>query len=106
MTRWGIAAGWVGLAGIVGSAGAASPSRAHFPVSATIVAHCSASTPDIVARGVATANAAYVSVDCGRTIAASSTTGGTAVAASTALTAPSRIVVDESDSVLRVTIEF
>ena len=52
MTRWGIAAGWVGLAWIVGSAGAASPSRAHFPVSATIVAHCSAGTPDIVARGI------------------------------------------------------
>jgi hypothetical protein len=98
----------VGLLGLLGSAGpgrAAPPPVAHFAVSATIVARCTASTPSVVSATDRTA-AGPVTVDCGGSTAMGSASTGSSGGPASVLTAPSRIHVDESDAILRVTVEF
>jgi hypothetical protein len=99
---------WNGLMGLVLTAAAvqawaAQPPVAHFTVSATVVARCAATTPMSAPRLAGLSAASYVSVDCGQSGALAQSSSGSLAAA---FTAPSRIQIDESDSLVRVTVEF
>ena len=102
MARVWIMAGMLGLAGFADPGLTASPPSAHFAVSATIVARCTASTPSVIPGITSGTTAGYVSVDCGGSSAMQGSQSGTASGS----TAPSRISVDESGTLLLVTVEF
>lgn len=106
MTRVWIIAGMLGLAGFAGPGHAAPTPVAHLAVSATVVARCAASTPSVVSGSARMTAAGYVSVDCGGSPATVSASAGATSGPATGFTAPSRIHVDESDALLRVTVEF